>query len=281
MNTNEQAPFSLSFSPKPVKVTVAGKVNSKRTPYQVMKERIECAEKLVDEMAAKEQTYRKAAKECLRQMVCLRTRLNESIRWVREHVIDKRPIVIPDVDPIVIEDDMEVIGGEEEKPDEIGLPPDGLQKSPSYICVKKEEGKNPNEDLFGSDEPETKSTEEVKPMLKKKAPVTQDAKVEELMKEIGDLFANKDMAPSNFLLEWEDDYLKVKLYYEKAHPDWGMMDRYFKESAEGWFHMKFNSFCDFITSIRIGFEVAKQNESKFLDFEFCDGEDFFPAETQV
>lgn len=137
MSLEKQGPNTVSFETKPIKVTMAGKIHHKKTPYQTMKERIEAAEKMIDEMATREETYKKAARESLRQLVCLRVRLNDCIRWLRAHVIDREPIVIPDREPIVIEDEYEEVTAKEEKPDEICLPPNGLQKSPAFILVKK------------------------------------------------------------------------------------------------------------------------------------------------
>lgn len=313
MSTSDQLPLTGitvtkgKFDVSPVKIFAAGKQVDKKTPYQIMKDRIDCAEKLVDEMTQKERIYRKAARESLRQLMALRCRLNECIRWVRNHVIDKQPIVVPDADPIVIADDEEMIGGVvEEEHDEICLPPGGLQKSPSFIVVKKEkveekpvshdfeylppalkkacthkeDAKNSNSLLFDDDEPAEQADS------KKKT-----TEIEDVIAKISAMYDEScaDCLLGDFYWEWRDDVDKVLLFVKMAHPDWEKMNKYFIESCEGWLHKKFDSLADFYVCMRMSFDKALQKkhemqtqENYFDDLsEKFDGDEFCPPETQV
>lgn len=311
MSSSDQLPLTSNSSGKmltyPVKVCAGGKQPVKKTPYQIMKVRMDCAEKLVDEMTEKERIYRSAARESLRQLMAVRTRLNECIRWVRHHVIDKQPIVIPDADPIVIEDDEEMIGGvDEEEHDEICLPPDGLQKSPSFIvvkkekveekpvsldyeylppslkktCANKEDSKNSNSLLFDDEVPAEQAVSEKKP-----------AEIEDVIAKISAMYDEScaDCLLGDFYWEWRDDVDKVLLFVKMAHPDWEKMNKYFIESCEGWLHKKFDSLADFYVCMRMSFDKAlqKKHEMQTQENYFDDlgekfvGDEFCPPETQV
>jgi len=249
----------------PVKVVCAGKKVDKN-PYREMKERMEAAEKLVDEMSNKEEAYKTAAKEALRQLLNLRSRLNDTIAWVRSHCIQGENLKKPRAEPIVIED----VPVEEKSVDK------NEELFADEPMEEKSVDKNANKEVFVEDLPEEKGyeykcIETLKMMM-------EAAKGE---------YANDPCGCTtfDFIMEYDDDLWKVSFYMEhgpsKSHDE---IDKYFAESKPGWLNGSYKTFWDFYQAFTNAYYKClheKYQPGKESQEQAFDDDDFLPFETQV
>ena len=252
---------------QPVKIVCAGKKVDKN-PYREMKERMDAAEKLVDEMSNKEESYKMAAKEALRQLLNLRSRLNETIAWVRSHCVQGEVLQKPRAEPIVIEDECM-----EEKP---------VDKNEAEKSVDKNNNEvDPNEELFGDEKPVDKNNEEFH------FEYHCIATLKNMMKTAKDEYAKDPLTCStfDFVMRYDDDLWKVSYYMEHGNvKSREEIDRYFIESKPGWLDGDYKSFWDFYCQVSDGYDKCVCEFCQNPNFEpeqNFEGSDILPEETQV